>query len=390
MASRHIAFFILMIIGSVHASAEPQRPAAGVIVIAATIDGQPGRFLLDTGTDRSCLDNQFATRLALTSAYSASFRGDYGDGVATKVRVHEFVIGLIHLSGMMMLSADLSTSFAGADVFIDGILGTDVLKLVVVKLDFASGIAQFRAASPTATGGTVVKLQPVGSLYFVPLSVQGNPTRLLLDTGTNSTSISSTAWSRITNRWQPLSTLDGIRSTGGSNNAKFALVPKISVGGRSSTDVPLRIQPRTQDGLFAEDGFDGLLGTDLLQQFVVTLDLGNNRMYLTSNRKSHIDRFLFSTIGIQFAKDADGRITIRAVWKPSPAATAGLKIGDLILAVNDTDVQGMSPEDLSHELHGPPGTQVNLVIESDGRKQALAIAISCLLCAVNHTGHLSR
>jgi C-terminal processing protease CtpA/Prc len=55
------------------------------------------------------------------------------------------------------------------------------------------------------------------------------------------------------------------------------------------------------------------------------------------------------TIGIQFAKDADGNFRIMAVWSPSPAATAELKIGDLILAVNHLDAREMGLDDLSRE-----------------------------------------
>ena len=84
------------------------------------------------------------------------------------------------------------------------------------------------------------------------------------------------------------------------------------------------------EGVWQPLRFDGLLGTDVLRPFIVTLDLANARMYLMSDPNSHADRYLFSTIGIQFAQDAEGRFTIMAVWNPSPAARAGLKIGDKI------------------------------------------------------------
>ena len=108
-------------------------------------------------------------------------------------------------------------------------------------------------------------------------------------------------------RWHPQTTLDGVRSSGGSVGAKFVLMPRVDIGGVTSRNVPLRVQPQTRDGLFADAEFDGLLGTDVLRQFIVTLDLANNKMYLIRNPNGHVDRYcLFSTIGIQFAKDVDG------------------------------------------------------------------------------------
>jgi C-terminal processing protease CtpA/Prc len=89
------------------------------------------------------------------------------------------------------------------------------------------------------------------------------------------------------------------------------------------------------------------------------------------------------TIGIQFAKDADGNFRIMAVWSPSPAATAELKIGDLILAVNQLDAREMSLDDLSREIHGHPGTEVNLFIDSGGQRRTVPLEITCLLCASN-------
>jgi hypothetical protein len=68
-------------------------------------------------------------------------------------------------------------------------------------------------------------------------------------------------------------------------------------------NVPFRVQPETRDGLFADAGLDGLLGSDVLRRYIVTLDLANDRMYLTGYPNSHTDQYVFSTTGIQFARD---------------------------------------------------------------------------------------
>jgi predicted aspartyl protease len=352
----------------------------GVILVPATVEGQPVTFLLDTGAERSCLDARLAAQLQLRSASVESIRQPYATGVAGGIRVGDLGIESFHLQDMDMLSSDLSAISLGVGVHIDGILGSDVLRRFTVKLDFSSGSAQFGSSVITPVDGTVVRLHSADSLYFVPLTVQGTPIELLLDTGTNASSVSSHAWSHITMCWQPQSMIDGIRSTGVSEGLKFALIPTIEIGGVTSKNIPLRIQPQTRDGLFADAGFEGLLGSDVLRQFIVTLDLANHRMYLTNDPNSHPDQYLFSTIGIQFAKDVEGGFTIMAVWNPSPAAKAGLKIGDRILAVNEVDTRQMSLDDLSRQIHGRPGTEVHLVIDSNGHRYSVPMAISCLLC----------
>jgi carboxyl-terminal processing protease len=55
----------------------------------------------------------------------------------------------------------------------------------------------------------------------------------------------------------------------------------------------------------------------------------------------------------------------------SPAESAGLRAGDTILTVDGNDVRGLSPDDLRHRLHGPPGSVVHLrVARNDGAGEA--------------------
>ena len=356
------------------------RPA-GVVLVAATVEGQPATLLLDTGAERSCLDSYFAAMTRLRTVGQESIRQPYATGVADTVHVADLEIQSFHIEGVDMLSSDLSAMALAAGVPVDGILGADLLRRFTVRIDFYSGSAQFATTANPPARASLVKLQPDHNLYFVPLSVQGTPVRLLLDSGANSSSISSQAWSNVTRYWQPEFTVDGIRSTGGTGSTKFVLIPSIGLGSASADNIPLRIQPETMDGLFADASFDGLLGTDVLRQFIVTLDLAHERMYLASNPHSDADGDRFSTIGIQFARNPEGTLTIMAVWNPSPAAKAGLKIGDKILAVNQLDTRPMNLDDFSGEIHGRPGKKVFLVIDSEGHKYSVPMETSCLLCS---------
>ena len=360
--------------------AQTLRPApAAVVLVAATVEGHAGTFLLDTGTERSCLDAGYAARLSLESISMEDIREPYGDKRADSISIKEFEIGSFHLQNVPMLATDLSAAFLKAGLAIDGVLGSDLLRQFIVTVNFSSGSAQFSKLAPPAVGAEIVKLQHVNGAYLVPVTLQGVPTRLLLDTGANWTCVSSQVWSRITTHWQPQIVLDGIRSTG-AGNARFALVPRIDIAGSISRNVPLRIQAGTAGGLFADAEFEGLLGTDILHHFVLTLDLAHDTLYLVRDPSRHDDRYLYSTIGIQFAKASSGDFTVVAVWNPSPAAAAGLKIGDLIHAVNQADARRMSLDDLSRAIHGHPGSRVSLLVNSNGNRRRVSLEIRCLLC----------
>ena len=358
-------------------------PSPGVILVAAIVEGQRASLLLDTGSERSWLDAKFAAKLELYSTGIESIRLPYATREVDSIRVGDLGLDSVHIRDLEMFSGDLSSTSLAVGVPVDGILGCDVLRRFIVRIDLSSGSAQFVTNSSAPPDEVSVRLHKVENLYFVPLSVQGTSVNLLLDTGTNASSVSSHVWSNITTHWRPQSMVDGVRSAGGAGSAKFVLIPRIDIGSVTAKNVPLRVQPQTPDGLFADTDFDGLLGTDVLGQFIVTLDLADDKMYLRHNARAHMDLDHFSTIGIQFAKNGEGSFTIMAVWNPSPATVAGLKIGDRILSVNKMDVRSMSLDDFSRRIHGRPGSAVHFIVDSNGYQHDASMAISCLLCPTN-------
>jgi C-terminal processing protease CtpA/Prc len=142
----------------------------------------------------------------------------------------------------------------------------------------------------------------------------------------------------------------------------------------------MRVQPPTSAGFFSNPDVDGLLGSDFLKQFVISLDLANNSLYLSPDPNFKADQDRFSTIGIQFAKDPTGFFTVMAAWSPTPASQEGLKIGDQILSVNGLSTIEMTQEDLSQQLHGESGRKIQLVIGSSENQRTVRLEIRSPLC----------
>jgi hypothetical protein len=165
----------------------------------------------------------------------------------------------------------------------------------------------------------------------------------------------------------------------------FVCIPTIQAGDATFTSIPIRLQPDNSATLFADTGFGGLLGTDILRQLIVTLDLAHGRMYRTNHPDRPEDRYLFSMIGYPFAKDANGYFTILAVSDPSPAAQARLKIGDRVLAINRHVTGTMSLDDFTREIHGESAAAVHLVVDSDGQQLAVKVQTTSF-CA----GHFAQ
>ncbi len=74
------------------------------------------------------------------------------------------------------------------------------------------------------------------------------------------------------------------------------------------------------------------------------------------------------------AEDAGG-VQVRAVTPGSPADKAGVRMGDLILKINDKDVQDY--ESLAGALEGrKPGDKVSLQVRRDGKDETLSVTLA--------------
>lgn len=84
--------------------------------------------------------------------------------------------------------------------------------------------------------------------------------------------------------------------------------------------------------------------------------------YLTPNElKAFAEPASFTGIGVAVDPKPQGLEVVR-VFDSSPAQRAGLKMGDLIVAVNGRSLRGLSTDTATGLIKGPPGTDVHLTI----------------------------
>ncbi|MBX5482606.1 MAG: S41 family peptidase [Myxococcaceae bacterium] len=82
----------------------------------------------------------------------------------------------------------------------------------------------------------------------------------------------------------------------------------------------------------------------------------------------------FGGLGIEIARK-DDQITVVAPLDDTPAARAGIRAGDRILAVDGQPTQGLELVKVIGMLRGPPGKRVLLTIMRDGFQQPQEIAV---------------
>ena len=83
----------------------------------------------------------------------------------------------------------------------------------------------------------------------------------------------------------------------------------------------------------------------------------------------------FAGVGAVLA-DTDKGPTIQSVIPGTPAERAGVRAGDVILAVDGTDTTGKTVSDVVTEVRGPEGTQVTLTLLREGNAKPFDVTIT--------------
>ncbi|WP_433966504.1 aspartyl protease family protein [Tunturiibacter gelidiferens] len=371
---------VVILSGTLIKSSNAQsRNVDGALLVEVQIDRAPAVLLLDTGAERSLLDREFAQRLGLRPVGFANIQKPYSSDQSELVLIPNLDIQSVRIKDMTMLTDDLAASSEALGVHIDGILGNDILGKFAVTLDYSTGSVTFGPIS-AVHHGVPIKLRRIGDRYFANLKFGGVPLSFLLDTGTNFSSLSQGGWSKLNQDKRPLPAIDGVRSSGTSATSKLVCFPRMLIGRAFYENLPMRVLPPTSAGILSNPDISGLLGSDFLMRFVVLLDFANDSLYLSPDPNFKPDQDRFSTIGIQFVKDPTGFFTVMAVWSPTPASEANFNVGDQILSANGLSTIEMPQEDLSSQLHGKPGREIQVDISSHGSQRTVRLAIRNLLC----------
>jgi carboxyl-terminal processing protease len=93
----------------------------------------------------------------------------------------------------------------------------------------------------------------------------------------------------------------------------------------------------------------------------------------TYKRFEQVTNPSFSGIGVTVRPERGGALTIESVIRGTPAARAGLRRGDRIVAVNGRSLTGRPSSESIALIKGRPGTKVTLTISRDGRRTTKAV-----------------
>jgi predicted aspartyl protease len=348
-----------------------------LLTIRVEVNDTTGLFLVDTGSDRTIIDSAFSQSLGLKSSGTALVERNYSTEEHVTATAERVRIGSKTWTSVPLVLLDLTMLSRMHTASISGVLGTDLLSGMTMRLSYSSGVAEI--VGDIEPGTLPIALDRVRRRYFVPVVIGATPMKMLLDSGTNLTALSSSAWQSLPLSSRAKGTIEGIQSSGSPTGALLACIPSIQVGDAILRDFALRVISSPTSGSFADATFPGILGGDILEHFELTLDLEHSVMYLKRDAAFHADPYEFVTIGIQFFKSGDV-FSVIALWKGSPAEAAGIVVGDRIISVNGHLSADLRVEEFAKQLHGAAGTPIAIEIERPSGKSTLRIKTRQLVC----------
>ncbi len=82
----------------------------------------------------------------------------------------------------------------------------------------------------------------------------------------------------------------------------------------------------------------------------------------------------YSGVGLEVHMD-DGEVRVVSAIDSTPAARAGLRSGDVIVSIDDTELTDSNYQDAVNLMRGKPGTSVQLSVRRDGSAEPLAFRL---------------
>jgi len=201
------------------------------------------------------------------------------------------------------------------------------------------------------------------------VSAMSDTLTLVVDTGATKTALFASALANRAPRFERWRTLLGLTAPTlvGSAEARIARVPMIEVLGDSAdvhatqVDVAIIDSPLV-DALSADVGepVHGLLGYSFMRRFRLVIDYPHQVLWLESVPHTYDERpYEYTHVGIQLERRGTA-LSVVGIASGSPAALAGIKRADEIVAIDGTSVAKLNVLEASRRLEGRSGTAVVL------------------------------
>lgn len=349
----------------------PMRIENRKMLVDVMLNGEgPFPFVFDTG-GHFILTSATAKRLKLDVAGRGTKDPENNDGFA---RVSELRIGdaLIHNDVAHVVPYSYARLERGSKPPKAGWLGLELLNRFSVVIDPAKGTFTLRPrGSHTQYAGVRIPLVLDEDAPLAPCRIDGAQGECMIDTGNASATIVEGHWSHAagldTRFAHGLDAGDGVRVSRAD----------INLGGIDLPNEIVYAFPQQESGSESTTVEAGIVSETVHERYVTSIDYAQHAMWLAPI--PGITPPPFNRTGLQLSKKADGSFTVTFVYARSPAAAAGLKTGDRIVAIDGKPASQWSGADITAANLAPPGTRRSYTIADPSSPRVVTLRLTEML-----------
>ena len=345
----------------------PFPDCGSTVLLPVRVNGHaPRLFVLDSGANSIALDDRLADSLELRPASAGTGTGA-GAGAVPYRRYPrdsvEFEVAGVRFRSDHTIALDFSNQPGIIGFPVGGVLGSDFFRLVAVEIDYDAHVVRLHDPerfTPPA-GAHAIPLAFERRLPYVTarLTVPGRPARtrrLLVDSGSEDAVDDSLL---LESRGPLRRTIGGVGS-GQTYEVVFGRIVRFELG-----PFVLENLPSVAPGV-------SLIGGEVLRRFRVTFDYSRERMFLAHGHhfgdEAPEDR---SGLTLRMAEDGT-RLRVEEVASGSPAARAGIRAGDHVVAID-----GSSAHDLGLRralaILTVSGRSLRVLVEGESGRREVAV-----------------
>lgn len=333
----------------------PFESANTTIFVRTEVNSHPFWFALDTGVGHSVISLAAARTAQIALGDSLAVAGA-GQGAVAARLVQRGSVRLPELEGgdqPLVVALPLEGLAGASGHEFAGILGSDFIGRFVVEIDYERHVLTLRDTVGYNYQGhgevLPITFNAAGHPQVTAQVVDGHRSRrpgtFVVDIGSGATLILNTPFveseNLLTSGRRTVPWIEG-QGLGGGIAGVVGRVDALVIG-RLRILRPVTVFSRAANGPLASADAQGNIGAAILERFHVILDYARMRIILEPNRRfaepTEYNRsgLLLTASGADFHE-----IRVSVVAESSPAARAGLRVGDRVVAIDGRPVESTS------------------------------------------------
>jgi hypothetical protein len=342
----------------------------------------PYRLLCDTGGE-NVITPELARALDLKTEGTFQGRGvgEKSEDVAL-AKIDNVVLDRVTLSNQLFAVFPLSDLSKVEGIEVNGLVGYELFKRFIVKIDYANSRLTFTLPSSfvNSSTGIVVPFRFNDHIPQVEGELDGIGGTFTIDTGSRSSLDLMAPFIEAHNlatKYEPK--VEAMTGYGFGGAARSA-VTRASVLKLGSVEIhdPVTHLTSQKKGALTSQYVAGNVGAGVLKRFNITFDYGHQQLILERNANDSA-RDTYDRAG-WWLNLAGNEFEVIDVVRGGPAADAGLKIGDRVLAVDGTPAAKISlPKFRARLRSDAQGSKLVLRVLSGGETRDVTLILRDLI-----------